>query len=113
MKRFLLPLIAVLVLPITVNALPTYKQWGVKTDSGGKIISGYRKKVTESERQALKALCKIGLNADGRIWKNEDINAAIASIAWGTNWPDGAQATAYKTCNGGHPYGAYGRGYLD
>ena len=39
------------------------------------------------------------------IWKNDDINAAIASIKWGRNWGDTAQATAYKTCN-------YG-GYLD
>ena len=50
-------------------------------------------------------LCKIGLNADGDIWDNDDINAAIASIKWGLNWVDTAQATAYKTCN-------YG-GYLD
>ena len=113
MKRLLIPLIAALVLPTMVNALPTYKQWGVKTDSDGGHISGERKKLTDAEQEALKALCKIGLNADGGIWKNEDINAAIASIAWGTNWPDGAQATAYKTCNGSHPYGAYGRGYLD
>ena len=105
MKR-ILPLLAALVLPITVNALPTYKQWGVKTDSGGKIISGYRKEVTESERQALKALCKIGLDAAlPRKWGNEDINAAIASIKWGTHWPAGPQATAYKTCDRG--------GYLD
>ena len=105
MKR-ILPLLAALVLPITVNALPTYKQWGVKTDSGGKIISGYRKEVTESERQALKALCKIGCDAAlPRKWGNEDINAAIASIKWGEHWPDRNQATAYKTCNWG--------GYLD
>tara|TARA_Y100001978_G_C23280943_1_gene240245 strand:- start:352 stop:471 length:120 start_codon:yes stop_codon:yes gene_type:complete len=37
MKRILLPLLAVLSLPISVNALTTYKQWGVKTDSGEKI----------------------------------------------------------------------------
>ena len=64
-----------------------------------------KKKLTTSENQALFALCKIGLKADGGIWKNDDINAAIASIKWGRNWGDTAQATAYKTCN-------YG-GYLD
>ena len=64
-----------------------------------------KKTLTESEDKALSALCKIGLNADGGIWSNDDINAAIASIKWGRNWGDTAQATAYKTCN-------YG-GYLD
>ena len=105
MKSLLIPLLAALVLPITVNALPNYKQWGVKTDSGGRHIRGERKKLTDSEQEALKALCKIGLNADGGIWDNEDINAAIASIKFGTNWPDRPQASAYKTCNKG--------GYLD
>ena len=64
-----------------------------------------KKILTESEDKALSALCKIGLNADGGIWKNRDINAAIATIKWGNNYPDNIQATAYKTCN-------YG-GYLD
>ena len=64
-----------------------------------------KKTLTESEDKALSALCKIGLNADGGIWKNKDINAAIATIKWGENYPDNIQATAYKTCN-------YG-GYLD
>ena len=64
-----------------------------------------KKTLTESEDKALSALCKIGLNADGGIWSNDDINAAIASIKWGRYWGDTAQATAYKTCN-------YG-GYLD
>ena len=105
MKCLLTSLIAALVLPTTVNALPTYKQWGVKTDSFGRLIRGERKKLTDSEQKALKALCKIGLNADGGIWKNEDINAAIATIKFGTNWPDRASATAYKACNWG--------GYLD
>lgn len=57
--------------------------------------------LTESEDKALSALCKIGLNADGGIWKNRDINAAIATIKWGENYPDNIQATAYKTCNSG------------
>ena len=58
-----------------------------------------KKKLNDSERKALNALCKIGLKADGGIWKNDDINAAIASIKWGRHWADTAQATAYKTCN--------------
>ena len=62
-----------------------------------------KKPLTESEDKALSALCKIGLNADGGIWKNKDINAAIATIKWGENYPDKVQATAYKTCN----YGGY------
>ncbi len=60
-----------------------------------------KKTLTESEDKALSALCKIGLNADGGIWKNKDINAAIATIKWGQNYPDNIQATAYKTCNSG------------
>tara|TARA_A100000164_G_scaffold252060_1_gene224452 strand:- start:485 stop:745 length:261 start_codon:yes stop_codon:yes gene_type:complete len=60
-----------------------------------------KKNLTESEDKALSALCKIGLNADGGIWKNKDINAAIATIKWGENYPDNIQATAYKTCNSG------------
>ena len=60
-----------------------------------------KKTLTESEDKALSALCKIGLNADGGIWKNKDINAAIATIKWGNNYPDNIQATAYKTCNSG------------
>ena len=60
-----------------------------------------KKTLTESEDEALSALCKIGLNADGGIWKNKDINAAIATIKWGNNYPDNVQATAYKTCNSG------------
>ena len=62
-----------------------------------------KKTLTESENEALSALCKIGLNSDGGIWKNKNINAAIATIKWGENFPDNEQATAYKTCN----YGGY------
>ena len=86
MKRLLLPLLAALALPAAVNS---------------ESIS--KKTLTESEDKALTALCKIGLNADGGIWKNNDINAAIATIKWGKNYPDNVQATAYKTCN----YGGY------
>ena len=106
MKRLLLPLLAAIVLPTVIDAHPNYKgaeigkQYGFKTNS-----PAIKKKLTKSEQEALKALCKIGLNADSGIWKNEDINAAISSIKFGTNWPDRTQATAYKTCNWG--------GYLD
>ena len=86
MKRLLLPLLAALALPTAVNSESLSK-----------------KTLTESEDKALLALCKIGLNADGGIWNNDDINAAIASIKWGRHWVDTAQATAYKTCN----YGGY------
>ncbi len=65
--------------------------------------SVFKKTLTKSEDKALSALCKIGLNADGGIWKNRDINKAIATIKWGENYPDNLQATAYKTCN----YGGY------
>ena len=63
--------------------------------------SASKKNLTESEDKALSTLCKIGLNADGGIWKNRDINAAIATIKWSNNYPDNVQATAYKTCNSG------------
>ena len=55
----------------------------------------------KSDDEALSVLCKIGLNADGGIWKNKEINAAISIIKWGNYWPDNVQATAYKTCNSG------------
>ena len=54
--------------------------------------------LTANEEAALKALCKAGLKANGGIWASERINAAIATLAFGRNWPDDAQATAYKTC---------------
>ena len=58
-------------------------------DSGDKVL-------THSERKILKALCKIGLNADGELWSNYDIDAAISSIKVEEYWP-----TAYKTYNSG------------
>ena len=73
-----------------------YKQYGLKKNGNRE-----RKVITDSEKEALKALCKIGLDADGGIWSNDDINAAISSIRFGENWPDDASATAYKTCNWG------------
>ena len=55
--------------------------------------------LTPDEEAALRQLCKVGLNTNCGIWSSEPINAAIATLAFGRNWPDGAQATAYKTCN--------------
>lgn len=55
--------------------------------------------LTPDEEAALRQLCKAGVNANGGIWSSEPINAAIATLAFGRNWPDGAQETAYKTCN--------------
>ena len=106
MKLFLfLPLF--LALTSGVNAHPNYEGLGIKKQYGfKKVFYGSSDKViTQSERKALKALCEIGLNADGGIWSNDDINAAIASIKWGRHWGDTAEGTAYKTCNWG--------GYLD
>ena len=83
MKRLIfLPLISIVLVPINAESIS-------------------KKNLTESEDKALSALCKIGLNADGGIWKNKDINAAIATIKWGQNYPDNIQATAFKTCNSG------------
>ena len=106
MKRLLLLLIAAMALSTAIYAHPNYQSVEIKKQYGFKVLpTASKKKLTNSEQEALKALCKIGLNADGGIWDNDDINAAIASIKWGRNWVDTAQATAYKTCN-------YG-GYLD
>tara|TARA_R100000697_G_C5353772_1_gene172624 strand:- start:260 stop:580 length:321 start_codon:yes stop_codon:yes gene_type:complete len=106
MKRLLLPLLASIALPTVIDAHPNYQGSEIKKQYGLKInSSSNKKKLTKSEQEALKSLCKIGLNADGGIWSNDDINAAIASIKFGEHWPDYASATAYKTCNWG--------GYLD
>ena len=50
--------------------------------------------IAKKEEKALSDFCKIGLKVDGGICKNDDINAAIASL----NWVDTAQAKAYITC---------------
>ena len=106
MKRLLVLLLAALTLPTATYAHPNYEGLGIKKQYGFKTINSNRKEgLTNAEQAALKALCKIGLNADGGIWSNDDINAAIASIKFGEHWPDLGQATAYKTCNWG--------GYLD
>ena len=106
MKRLLLPLLAALALPTAIYSHPNYEGLSIKKQYGFKTITSKRKEgLTDSEKVALKALCKIGLNADGGIWSNDDINAAIASIKFGEHWPDYASPTAYKTCNWG--------GYLD
>ena len=59
MKRLILPLLAALVLPITVNALPNYKQWGVKTDSGGRHIRGERKNLLIQNKKHLRLYAKL------------------------------------------------------
>jgi len=106
MKCLLLLLIAAMALPKAIYAHPKYKSVEIKKQYGFKLLpKASKKKLTYSEQEALKALCKIGLNSDSGTWKNDDINAAIASIKFGEHWPDLAQPTAYKTCNGG--------GYLD
>ena len=106
MKCLLLLLVSAIALPSAVNAednpFATNPRYGHNPFYRESIP---KKKLTNSESEALSALCKIGLNAEGGIWDNDDINAAISSIKWGRNWGDTAQATAYKTCN-------YG-GYLD
>ena len=84
MKILVLPILAAIVLPTVVNAdnnpFATKPRYGHDPFYKKSIL---KKKLTNSERKALKSLCKIGLNADGRIWDNDDINAAIASISWG------------------------------
>ena len=107
MKRLLLLLIAAMALSTAIYAHPNYQSVEIKKQYGFKVLPKARKKkLTNSEQEALKALCKIGLNAgDKGYWSNDDINAAIASIKWGEHWPDYASPTAYKACNWG--------GYLD
>ena len=103
MKSLLLPLLALLALPILVNAHTEIPgeiglQWGFKKDE--KDFKEY-KELTESELEALSYLCKLGLNADDGIWSNQDINAAISAIRFGQHWPNGASYNAYQTCNRG------------
>ena len=109
MKRLLLLLLAALTLPTDIYAHPNYEGLGIKKQYGFKKVfygSSCKEVLTQAEQKALKALCKIGLNAgDSGYWSSDDINAAIASIKFGEHWPDYASPTAYKTCNWG--------GYLD
>ncbi len=59
-----------------------------------------KKKLSKPEQEALRLLCKIGLNSEGsNAWANKDINAAISTMSWGRYWPEHAMTTAYKTCN--------------
>lgn len=57
--------------------------------------------LTADEDGVLRVLCRAGLSANGGTWASERINGAIATLAFGREWPDGPQATAYKTCNAG------------
>ena len=72
------------------------------------FLRAQKKRLSKPEQEALRLLCEIGFKSGSSdAWKNNDINAAIASIAWGKNWPETANTTAYKTCNfpnyGGKP----------
>ncbi|WP_186538680.1 hypothetical protein [Synechococcus sp. BIOS-E4-1] len=65
----------------------------------------------QARKKALRALCPIALKAGGG-WRDDNLNAAIATIDSGQNWLDPGQiwsknalATAYKLCN----YGGYMR----
>lgn len=55
--------------------------------------------LTSDELLALRSLCHIGLRANRGIWSSARINAAIATLAFGAEQPDGAQAVTYKVCN--------------
>ena len=103
MKYIIITLLASIALPTVIDAHPNYQGSEIKKQYGFKRNSpAIKKKLTNAEQEALKALCKIGLNAgDKGYWINDDINAAIASIKWGEHWPDLASPTAYKTCNWG------------
>ena len=63
-----------------------------------KIIDSMRKKMNEIEEKALRYLCKLDF------YMERDISAAISAIRWGPDFPDGPQATAYKTCVHGKYY---------
>ena len=61
--------------------------------------------LTTARKKALRALCPIAMRAGEGVWGDNNLNGAIATIDSGQNWPDNAQATAFKVCK-------YG-GYLD
>ena len=82
--KWLLLILSAIALPSAVNAednpFATNPRYGHNPFYRESIP---KKKLTNSESEALSALCKIGLNAEGSAWDNDDINAAIASIKWG------------------------------
>ena len=57
---------------------------------------------TKSEDDALRSLCNIGKNADGKIWGNSRINKAIQILKNGeiiSTRQSFLKSYAYKTCN--------------
>ena len=57
---------------------------------------------TKSEDDALRSLCNIGKNADGKIWGNSRINKAIQILKNGeiiSTKQSFLKSYSYKTCN--------------
>ena len=57
---------------------------------------------TKSEDDAWRSLCKIGKNADGKIWGNTKINKAIQILKNGeliSTKQSFLKSYSYKTCN--------------
>ena len=57
---------------------------------------------TKSEDDALRSLCNIGKNADGKIWGNTKINKAIQILKNGeiiSTKQSFLKSYSYKTCN--------------
>ena len=57
---------------------------------------------TKSEEDALRSLCNIGKNADGKIWGNSKINKAIQILKNGeiiSTKQSFLKSYSYKTCN--------------
>ena len=57
---------------------------------------------TKSEEDALRSLCNIGKNADGKIWGNSRINKAIQILKNGeiiSTKQSFLKSYSYKTCN--------------
>ena len=57
---------------------------------------------TKSEDDALRSLCNIGKNADGKIWGNSKINKAIQILKNGeiiSTKQSFLKSYSYKTCN--------------
>ena len=97
MKRLLLALL-LFSSPVFSEELKTntMTQYGFKIYNKGSFPE--RKKMNEIEEKALRYLCKLDF------YMERDISAAISAIRWGPDFPDGPQATAYKTCVHGEYY---------
>ena len=58
--------------------------------------------ITKSEEDALRSLCNIGKNADGKVWGNKKINKAIQILKNGeiiSTKKSFLKSYSYKTCN--------------